>query len=482
MGSRGSNDTVHLSLSAFLFASTSSGYLSFFARASDFSFAGMSFHVLAYGFVGIFALAVAISGYALSWDMNRPWVRLMDYISALLMGLGTWVCCGFLSAFDTKVWILAGCGAACFGIAWLCLRWGSSLCKLDTEMLFKVDLLSVLPGWLVMMAMQISLQWGSMACLTSLAVPVMSAIALHRADRVPAASHQVLYGKESLAGFKGIVVAMGAYGCVLGLRGFLNYGYDQLGGFPSMLVTMLVVCFAWVWIFRWHRGVDFDLVFRAGLVFFAVCVFFAPLTEGVAFSLLGSLMGAIVMILMNVFVLLCAYVTGHSRLFPFTMFGLFYGLYGIPRLLINGLGTAVCDVSYLGGDGDTFLHALILLVLVVAVAFALVTTSPGFPPIFGDYFLPKVGQGEQGASHCDSQNASADRFFDVGSYYGLTTREVEVMRLLCHGRSKSYIADTLYVSENTVRAYTKSLYAKLDIHSKQDLIDIVERFSEESSR
>ncbi len=56
------------------------------------------------------------------------------------------------------------------------------------------------------------------------------------------------------------------------------------------------------------------------------------------------------------------------------------------------------------------------------------------------------------------------------------------MRLLCHGRSKSYIADTLYVSENTVRAYTKSLYAKLDIHSKQDLIDIVERFSEESSR
>ena len=31
-----------------------------------------------------------------------------------------------------------------------------------------------------------------------------------------------------------------------------------------------------------------------------------------------------------------------------------------------------------------------------------------------------------------------------------------------------------YISENTVRTYVKNIYAKLDIHSKQELLDRLE--------
>ncbi|MFR0706858.1 MAG: response regulator transcription factor, partial [Eggerthella lenta] len=61
----------------------------------------------------------------------------------------------------------------------------------------------------------------------------------------------------------------------------------------------------------------------------------------------------------------------------------------------------------------------------------------------------------------------------LGSQRGLTAREVEVLQLLCKGRSKSYIAESLFISENTVRSHSKHIYAKLDVHSKQEILDLI---------
>ncbi|MEG0303996.1 response regulator transcription factor, partial [Gordonibacter sp.] len=58
---------------------------------------------------------------------------------------------------------------------------------------------------------------------------------------------------------------------------------------------------------------------------------------------------------------------------------------------------------------------------------------------------------------------------------GLTPREVEVMQLLCKGRSKSYIAETFMLSENTVRSHSKNLYRKLDVHSVQEMLALITR-------
>lgn len=46
--------------------------------------------------------------------------------------------------------------------------------------------------------------------------------------------------------------------------------------------------------------------------------------------------------------------------------------------------------------------------------------------------------------------------------------------LLAQGRSRISIGEKLYISENTVRTYVKNIYAKLDIHSKQELLDRLE--------
>ena len=56
----------------------------------------------------------------------------------------------------------------------------------------------------------------------------------------------------------------------------------------------------------------------------------------------------------------------------------------------------------------------------------------------------------------------------------LTERECEVVRHLAQGRSKTAIGEKLFISENTVRTYVKNIYGKLDIHSKQQLLDLLD--------
>ena len=47
--------------------------------------------------------------------------------------------------------------------------------------------------------------------------------------------------------------------------------------------------------------------------------------------------------------------------------------------------------------------------------------------------------------------------------------------MLARGRDRAYIQEQLVVSRNTVKAHVKHIYAKFDIHSHQDLIDLVEK-------
>lgn len=56
---------------------------------------------------------------------------------------------------------------------------------------------------------------------------------------------------------------------------------------------------------------------------------------------------------------------------------------------------------------------------------------------------------------------------------GLTPRETEVFDLLARGRSIPYVRDALIISRETAATHAKHIYAKLGVHSRQELIDLV---------
>lgn len=57
---------------------------------------------------------------------------------------------------------------------------------------------------------------------------------------------------------------------------------------------------------------------------------------------------------------------------------------------------------------------------------------------------------------------------------GLTSRETEIFLLLAQGRNARFIQEKLVVSYNTVKTHVSHIYAKLNVHTHQEVIDLVE--------
>ncbi|MEG0991434.1 MAG: LuxR C-terminal-related transcriptional regulator [Gordonibacter sp.] len=81
-----------------------------------------------------------------------------------------------------------------------------------------------------------------------------------------------------------------------------------------------------------------------------------------------------------------------------------------------------------------------------------------------------IGKDSRGIDFIDRQcEALAVRF-------GLTERELDVFRLLAHGRNVPFIEEELVISRNTIKTHIKHLYQKMDLHSQQELIDMAETY------
>ncbi len=56
--------------------------------------------------------------------------------------------------------------------------------------------------------------------------------------------------------------------------------------------------------------------------------------------------------------------------------------------------------------------------------------------------------------------------------YGLTAREVEVLRLIAAGRSNPGIAETLYISPRTAQTHVQNIFTKLGVGSRAEAVRV----------
>ncbi len=68
----------------------------------------------------------------------------------------------------------------------------------------------------------------------------------------------------------------------------------------------------------------------------------------------------------------------------------------------------------------------------------------------------------------------AQRCATLAEEHGLTPRETEIFEMLARGRNGRFIMDHFVISRNTAKSHIKHVYSKLDVHSQQDLIDLVQ--------
>ncbi len=69
----------------------------------------------------------------------------------------------------------------------------------------------------------------------------------------------------------------------------------------------------------------------------------------------------------------------------------------------------------------------------------------------------------------------------LGAESGLTDREIDILCLLSQGYSGAKVCEELNISRGTLNTHSTSIYRKLGIHSKQELIDLVDEHLREGS-
>ena len=64
---------------------------------------------------------------------------------------------------------------------------------------------------------------------------------------------------------------------------------------------------------------------------------------------------------------------------------------------------------------------------------------------------------------------------EIATRQGLTAQERNIFLMMARGRNQNYIAEKLVISPHTVKTHAYHIYKKLDVHSQQELIDMVEK-------
>ncbi|MBQ6585347.1 MAG: helix-turn-helix transcriptional regulator [Coriobacteriales bacterium] len=62
---------------------------------------------------------------------------------------------------------------------------------------------------------------------------------------------------------------------------------------------------------------------------------------------------------------------------------------------------------------------------------------------------------------------------DIQAEYNLTNKELEILDMLARGHTTTYICEALFISMNTIKTHRRNIYAKLGIHSQQELQELI---------
>lgn len=180
------------------------------------------------------------------------------------------------------------------------------------------------------------------------------------------------------------------------------------------------------------------------------------------------------------FVMWCllAFVVFQKRISPLIVFGFGRGAFMLGSALGWLLGVYVLPQVAAGETAFAFYMICAGVVLVLSfVLFSERDFERLFSPIDENELsfenLMDVDLRERKKSE-DRRGFFTSALDQLAEKHGLSAREAEVFRYLAMGRGSDYIADRLNVSWNTARSHTHNIYVKLGVHSRQDLIDVVD--------
>ena len=96
-------------------------------------------------------------------------------------------------------------------------------------------------------------------------------------------------------------------------------------------------------------------------------------------------------------------------------------------------------------------------------------------PAYKTNIDPSVEVSEKGEKSPDRHGVFYKKCEIVARQSGLSSRQKEVLVMLAKGRNADYITEKLVISSHTAKAHIYNIYQKTGVHSRQELMNLVER-------
>lgn len=397
-----------------------------------------------------------------------------------------------------------GRAAALLIVAGTCMGIGTTCCFFCWARTFFIDgveaakaeivlgsILSAVPylAFMTLEASAITVTLGMLALLNFAALLAHGRLSRNDDDRTPTISTAAIPFRKLVAqfwkpllcvamiGFAAPIIATLSQASTSGL----SFAQQSLMVHSENLIAAVVLGVCWLGL---RRDIDlikaftvlFPIITTAMLLYFVLdpsLRIVAPYVSGIAF------------VVFSMVVMIESVHVSESRGLGLTpVYALFAGLLYCMNLLGN--------LAVGGIDQEMLMHETSIMIAMFALLYGCSIVM---------YFITRQGRGNAGRSiagsagaggradesgHATASDAVAPA--EVGSVLTidlidencrrlaeerqLSERQAEVLALLAHGYDIPTIAKKLFVSENTVRTHTKKIYAALDVHSKQEIIEL----------
>ncbi|MCH4185212.1 MAG: helix-turn-helix transcriptional regulator [Eggerthellaceae bacterium] len=414
------------------------------------------------------SIAFIITGICMrKLDLSRQrWMSiaapLLTAVGSLLSGLGAHAFLSNVGPLEIITGIMTGVGSA-----WLCLLWGDEFTHLDIEHIeFAVPSASAIT--LICTLVFPSIQ-GVPGIIGVASLPIISGLLLAYSYKGTAKSPHVVTHDPQASTIKLLVrlgtliavsyIAIGFLSATAAPRDIVQTlaGIDVATFLGSSCGIVLAVLFV-----TYSIKVDFPSFYRWIIPVIILDLALSPWNAVLPNLISSTLISVLDIALQTIIFIYFISASQRKGISAVLGIGIGKGASQIGVLIGNIVGVSVVQQA----AGDPQILWIALFVIICLVAFSTLILPPE-----GAYQVDHIEK-EVTAPDKPTEDDTVTR---LAHMHGLSARETEVFGYLARGRNQPYIRDHLVLSKNTVATHVKHIYQKLDVHSRQELLDLVDR-------
>lgn len=217
------------------------------------------------------------------------------------------------------------------------------------------------------------------------------------------------------------------------------------------------------WMLLYPSRFKFGYIYRILFVFSLAGILFVPIASSSdSFSLVFYALNSVAIQMLRILLwILILVIVSSRRALSVRIFGIVAGLY-LTGISFGSLLGQVFSQQGFAALPNAMNFLTMGAVVMLALCFVFIFTEADANSLM--HFVPKKENG-----------SLKNRCLALAASRKLSSREEDVMELIASGRDIAYIQNKLCLSKSTVSTHRTHIYQKLGIHSKQELLDLLEQ-------